>query len=97
MGAPILDRDVEVRVEGLEPGRYRASLARMDVEHTNIGRHWPPERDWPADEDEWRRLQELDRLHEEELDPADAPDGCVELAFELPMPGVARLVLTPAG
>ncbi|MBA2614657.1 MAG: xylan 1,4-beta-xylosidase [Actinobacteria bacterium] len=91
-GGPLLDRRVELSVEGLDRGHYRASLARVDARHSNIAAHWG-EKPWPA-EDEWGALRAADRLHEEPVD-AHVSGGVFQLELELPLPGVARLRLTP--
>jgi xylan 1,4-beta-xylosidase len=87
VGDPLLDRTVVVRVGG----RWDASVARIDFQHSNIARHWTGERDWPAPA-EWDELRRADVLDEE---PLGEVEGGVEIA--LPMPGVARLRLTPRG
>ena len=74
----------------------------MDEEHSNIAHVWGSLRDgdqaWPTEE-QWDRLREADRL--EALEPARtvevAADGTVTVTFDLPMPSMSRLVLTPAG
>ena len=51
--------------------------------------------DWP-DEAQWHQLGAEDRL--EELEPervVEAASGSIELAFELPMPSVSLIELTP--
>ena len=93
-GAPLLDRELDLRVEGLAAPRYTASLARVDQEHSNIARHWAGGSDWPSEE-EWEQLRGHDRLDEEKLGELEAKAGAVELSLLLPMPGVARLRLTP--
>jgi xylan 1,4-beta-xylosidase len=85
IGDPLLDRVVQVRVDG----RYEASVARIDFQHSNIARHWTGERDWPTP-DEWKELRSLDVLAEE---PLGVVDG--ELEVQLPMPSVVRLRLIP--
>ncbi len=85
-----LDRKLRIRVEGLE-GSHDWELARVDHEHSNIGRHWHAEHDWPTDE-EWQALRAADRLDMEPLGRDPAPP----LEVVLPMPGVARLQITPA-
>jgi xylan 1,4-beta-xylosidase len=77
-GDPLLDR--QVIIEGLPPGR--ATLARVDENHSNIARHWHAKRPWPT-ETELAELRAADRLDVEEL---DGPPR-----FVLPMPGIARL------
>jgi len=93
-GAPLLDRTVELTVAGLD-GRYDASLARVDLERSNVLQTWAGESDWPT-EDEWELLRAADRLHEEDLGERTAEGGRLTFTLELPMPGLARLRLTPA-
>lgn len=88
-GDPLLDRDVVVEVANAGAGAFDASLARVDGEHSRID--WAASRDWPADEAEWERLRAADTLWEQPIEPA--ADGRYEI--RLPMPGVARLRLTP--
>jgi xylan 1,4-beta-xylosidase len=95
-GAPLLDRTVELSVRGLEAARYDVSLARVDLQRSNVLQTWSGEGDWPTDE-EWEQLRAADRLHEEDLGERGAEDGELTFTLELPMPGVARLRLTPAG
>lgn len=92
-GRTDLDRSVAVTVTGLAPGRYRASLARVDGSHSNITRHLPPDVDWP-DERQWRALRSADRLYEVAL--ADVTAESAHFRIALPMPGVFRLRLSPA-
>jgi xylan 1,4-beta-xylosidase len=96
-GDPVLDRSVRVRVSVPVAGSYAVRHYRIDALHSNIVPAW--ERmsrgaAWPSD-DQWQVLREANRL--EELMPVErvvAADGVVELAFELPMPGVSYLELT---
>jgi xylan 1,4-beta-xylosidase len=94
-GEALLGREVRVHVDGLAPGAYRATLARVDDCHSNIAAHWSNGDDWP-DEDGWARLRAADRLWEEPLGDVEAADGRLEVTFALPMPGVARLRLASA-
>jgi len=93
-GDPLLDRTVHVGVEGLAPGRYEATLARVDETHSNIAAHWAGDADWP-DREAWDRLRSGDRLDEEALPEIDARDGTARVSIDLPMPGIARLRLRP--
>lgn len=93
-GAPLLDRELALRLERLAAPRYAASVARVDAEHSNIARHRAGDSDWPSDE-EWERVRAHDRFEEEDLGELDARAGVVALQLRLPMPGVARLRLTP--
>jgi hypothetical protein len=90
-----LARSVRISLTGLGAGSYAASLARVDVGHSSIARHVPAGTVWPSAE-LWQRLRAADRLAEEDLDPVRPAGGAVELDVHLPMPGVARLRLTPA-
>jgi xylan 1,4-beta-xylosidase len=93
-GAPLLDREVELTVDGLASGAYDVSVARVDLERSNVLQTWPPERDWPTAE-EWDRLRVADRLDEEQLGRQDTDDGRLSFDLSLPMPGVVRVRLAP--
>jgi xylan 1,4-beta-xylosidase len=83
-----LARSLHVTVNGLPGGSYRARLARVDAEHSNILAGYPADRPWP-DAQLWQRLRERDRLAEEDL------PGTTQFDVAVPQPGVARLRLTP--
>jgi xylan 1,4-beta-xylosidase len=92
-GDRLLDRMVSLEVGGLGGGSWRASLARVDLERSNISARWAAEAEWPTPE----QLEELragDVLWEEELESVSGDDARFELP--LPMPGIARLRLRPA-
>ncbi|HEX6248803.1 MAG TPA: glycosyl hydrolase [Nocardioidaceae bacterium] len=100
-GDPALGREVTVTVEGLEPGAsYTLSHARVDQEHSNIAGVWGRLREddqaWPTDE-QWEQLRAADRL--EELEPAREVsadgEGRVSVTFDLPMPAMSFLQLSP--
>jgi xylan 1,4-beta-xylosidase len=93
-GAPELDRTVELRVEGLEPGPYAVTLARIDLDRSNVLRGWTGRGDWP-DEEAWEQLHAGDRLAEEELEEVVAGPEPLSFRLALPMPGVTRLRLAP--
>jgi xylan 1,4-beta-xylosidase len=76
-----LGRRIRLEVEG---GPYRVTLARVDRGHLSVADAYRGG-DWPTD-DELAALHEADRLVEEPL---------AEAAFDLPMPGVARVRLEP--
>ena len=95
-GRPDLDRWVTVTVSGLGEGVYDGRLARVDNARSSIDVHVAPETIWP-DDDEWQRLREVDTLHEEGLDVHLDENGQVTTIVDLPMPGIARLRLTPRG
>ncbi|MGH9213708.1 MAG: GH39 family glycosyl hydrolase [Acidimicrobiales bacterium] len=96
-GDPLLDRSVRLRLTSLPASRYRLRHRRLDQRHSDLNAAWAPVADgqsWP-DEAGWRALQAADRL--EDLEPprtVSATDGTVDLAFDLPMPGVSLLELT---
>ena len=90
-GDRLLDREVTIAIDGLGDGRWTASLARVDLERSNVSARWAAEAPWPTPE----QLEELragDVLWEESLGEADG--GRFDLT--LPMPGIARLRLRPA-
>lgn len=90
-GDTLLDRELRIAVEGLRPGTYSVSVARVDERHSNLARGWHGDSDWPSAE-EWDALRAADRLDEEELPAVEATETAVpELTLHLPMPGVARL------
>jgi xylan 1,4-beta-xylosidase len=88
-----LDRDVQVSISGLDAGHYDVSLARVDEEHSNILNGYPADVDWP-DAQLWEQLHERDRLHEQTLQPVAGDAAGFDIA--LPMPGVARVRLSPS-
>jgi xylan 1,4-beta-xylosidase len=95
-GDPRLDRHVAISVAGLDGADYLASLARVDEQHSNIVTRCPPEVTWP-DETLWARLRSGDRLHSERLPDVRPDRGTARFDLDLPMPGVARIRLSPAG
>ncbi|CAN5768745.1 hypothetical protein BH18ACT15_BH18ACT15_07500 [soil metagenome] len=92
-GDPLLARKLKIMIDGLSPGGYEASIARIDVEHSNIAVHWNLEDDWPTPE-QWAELRRHDKLDVESLGRLWA-HGSIRLDIDLPMPGVARLRLRP--
>ena len=95
-GDPLLDRTIRVQIEGLAASRYSASVARVDEANSNVAARWDSAEGWPTAA-EWEDLRRTDVLHEEELPAHLADDGRLELEVPLPMPGLARLRLVPAG
>jgi xylan 1,4-beta-xylosidase len=95
-----LDREVRLRLR-VPPGpAYTARHYRIDAEHSNIAAAWeklrapasqPARAAWPR-EDQWQTLRKMNTL-DEVVPPAQvtAVNGLLELAFELPMPGVSYL------
>jgi xylan 1,4-beta-xylosidase len=98
-GAPALDRQVRLRV-GVPAGTaYDVRHYRIDAGHSNIVPAWELMREgapWPSPE-QWAALGHRNTL--DELDPPQraAPDGegTLEVGFDLPMPAVSYLELTP--
>jgi xylan 1,4-beta-xylosidase len=93
-GDPRLDRSVKLTVTGLCGSAYLASLARVDERHSNIVAYFPPEVSWP-DKALWARLRTADQLFEDRLPDVRPEHGAARFAFDLPMPGVARIRLSP--
>ena len=93
-GDPRLDRQVRLTVTGLDRAGYAVTLARIDEHHSNVVPTDPDEAPWP-DPARVADLRSRDRLHEERL-PDVAPDrSAAQLDLDLPMPGVARIRLSP--
>jgi len=93
-GDPRLDRTVDIAVTGLGDPQYSVSLARVDRNHSNVVAQCPPDVEWP-DDALWARLRAHDRLHEERLPDVGPHKRQAELTLAVPMPGVARIRLTP--
>jgi xylan 1,4-beta-xylosidase len=97
-GDPLLDRHVDLTVTGLGADRYRVRHRRLDERHSNLNRAWHEVsrgRDWP-DEAGWEALREADRLVEfEPVTSVSTDGGSLSLAFDLPMPAVSLIELTP--
>jgi xylan 1,4-beta-xylosidase len=102
--APMLDRRVTVRFDGLEERGYELRHWRVDATHSNVAARWAAlsgqpsggTADWP-DEAGWEALREADTL--EELEPArpvTAAEGTLEVTFDLPNPAVSLIELVPA-
>jgi xylan 1,4-beta-xylosidase len=97
-GDPLLDRSIELVIERLQAPRYRLHHRRLDELHSNVNRAWDGMsggQPWP-DEAGWRSLRTADRLDDLEP-PTDVAveDGRLALSFDLPMPAVSLLELTP--
>ena len=98
-GDPLLDRVIRVRVAAPPGVSFTVRHYRIDEGHSNIVPVWERMRGgapWP-DDGQWAALRERNTL--DELGPpwsaAAGADGVLELAFELPMPGVSYLELDP--
>jgi xylan 1,4-beta-xylosidase len=95
-GEALLDRSATLRIDGLDPGRYRLRHRRLDQTHSNLVALWAElggTGAWP-DDDQWQELAAANRL--EELEPErtmDVTGGSIGLSFELPMPSVSLLEL----
>ncbi|GAA2209468.1 hypothetical protein GCM10009850_049260 [Nonomuraea monospora] len=94
-GAPELTRAVTLAVEGLERRAYTLTHHRIDAHHTNVEAAWEAMGggDWPTGE-QWEALAEADGL-DALAPPATVTGPAVSLAFDLPMPGVSFVELTP--
>ncbi|HEY7225646.1 MAG TPA: xylan 1,4-beta-xylosidase [Micromonosporaceae bacterium] len=95
-GDPRLDRQIRLDITGLAGAGYTTRLARIDADHSNVAAECPADTAWP-DDALWARLRASDRLWEQDL--PDVPPGNTETQVELslPMPGVARIRLSPIG
>ncbi len=93
-----LDRQVTVRIAVPAGVSYMVRHYRIDADHSNITRVWEEmggAAAWPDDK-QWALLREANTL--DELVPATlaaGEDGLLELAFDLPMPGVSCLEILP--
>lgn len=98
-GSADLARDVTVRIEGMQAGRYRLRHHRVDHEFGDLRALWRRiggGADWP-DEAQWAQLREADQLAEVAGGRVvGTVDGAVVLNVEVPMPGIALLELLPA-
>ncbi|MGW4959983.1 GH39 family glycosyl hydrolase [Nonomuraea sp. NPDC004186] len=94
-GAPELTRTVSLTVDGLAGGEYTVTHHRIDRDHSNVQAAWQAMGggDWPADE-EWDKLRTANTL-DELTSPATVAGSTVTLEFDLPMPGVSFIELTP--
>jgi xylan 1,4-beta-xylosidase len=94
-GDKLLDRAIELTVDGLGPGAVGVRHRRVDADHSNIAAHWDGG-DWP-DATGWDRLRAADRL--EDLEPerqvSIGQDGRLSLGFDLPMPSMSLIEIVP--
>ncbi len=97
-GDPLLDRHVDVTLGDLPGSRYRLRHRRLDEQHSNLNRTWAriaSGRAWPDDAG-WNTLRAENRLVD--LAPpahVHPSNGVLDLAFDLPMPGVSLIELEP--
>ncbi|SPL90646.1 Beta-xylosidase [[Actinomadura] parvosata subsp. kistnae] len=94
-GAPELARVIDLTVEGLDRGTYTLTHHRIDATHTNVEAVWQAMGggDWPTG-DQWETLRRADGL--DRLTPPTTVTGpTLTLTFDLPMPAVSFLELTP--
>jgi xylan 1,4-beta-xylosidase len=97
-GDDALARHVRLRLAGLDDTvRHLLRHSRIDADHSNISSAWTRIGDgaaWP-DDDQWAELKRADRLDELhprcEVEPTD--EATVD--FDLPMPGISFVELTP--
>ena len=93
-----LGRSVSMTIGRLPREAYRLRHRRLDEHHSNLVRRWGElggDAAWPSGK-QWDELMAGDVL--EELEPAraiSASDGRIELTFDLPMPSVSLIELSP--
>ena len=94
---PLLDRTIQLTVDGLAPGGIRIRHRRVDASHSNIAAHWDSGGDWP-DESAWERLRVADSSTSSSPSMA-CPSATrrLRLEFSLPMPSVSLVELLPTG
>ena len=100
-GSAELGRPVTVAVSGLEPGAaYVVHHDRVDDDHSDIAAVWGrlknDDQAWPTEE-QWVQLREADRLETlvPDADLRADDSGRAEVTFDLPMPSMSSLSLTP--
>jgi xylan 1,4-beta-xylosidase len=100
-GSADLARTVTLAVSGLEPGAsYVVRHDRVDDDHSDIAAVWGrlknDDQAWPTEE-QWVQLREADRLETLVADADLRADdsGRAEVTFDLPMPSMSSLSLTP--
>jgi xylan 1,4-beta-xylosidase len=97
-GSEVLTRHVTVHLAGLDStSTYEMRHFRVDAQHSNVTDVWTRigrGATWP-DEDQWAELQRSDQL--EELHSVRILEPAAEMIanFDLPMPGISFLELTP--
>lgn len=98
-GEALLDRRTAVSLDGLSHDRYLLRHRRLDERHSNLVRSWGQlgsGAEWPSGE-EWAELADRDVLEDLEPERMVSPsEGRLELSFDLPMPSISLIELTPA-
>jgi xylan 1,4-beta-xylosidase len=93
-----LARTVRLTIGGLTSERLRLRHRRLDERHSNLVRRWQElggGADWPT-ETQWAELARLDTLEDLEPERVVSLDrGSLELSFDLPMPSVSLIELSP--
>ncbi len=93
-----LGRSIRLTLDRLPSGRCSVRHFRVDATHSNVSATWAGlgGGEWP-DEAGWRKLRDADRL--DELEPPQwfvvGPGGRISLEFELPMPAISLLEVSP--
>jgi xylan 1,4-beta-xylosidase len=98
-GNPLLDRHVSLSIAGLAPRRtFRFQHFRVDNQHSNVYGAWNNmgRPDWPSN-------VQLSMLHHRDELEALGPSGSIQadaqgqavLDFDMPMPALSLLLLTP--
>ncbi|MFG1707756.1 hypothetical protein ACFLIM_31580 [Nonomuraea sp. M3C6] len=92
-GAPELARTISLTIDGLD-GEHNVTHHRIDRDHSNVEAAWQSMGggDWPVDE-QWDKLRAANTL--DELAPPAIVNGTAALVFDLPMPGVSYIEMTP--
>jgi xylan 1,4-beta-xylosidase len=96
-GAAALDREIELRIDGLPARVQRVRHYRIDRYHSNVQRRWESlgGGDWPTDE-QWEVLRAGNVLEEFQAERAAVTmGGTLAVHFSLPMPGISYLELGP--
>jgi xylan 1,4-beta-xylosidase len=96
-GETLLGRRVKLHVRGMRAGPYRQEHFRVDADHSSVAANWASvgSPDWP-DPEQWTALHEKDRLDSFARPVAiDVAAGELTFEFQLPMPAISLLRLSP--
>jgi xylan 1,4-beta-xylosidase len=97
-GHALLDRHIELTLNGMPSDRCRVRHRRLDECHSNLNATWARMSDgraWP-DAAAWAALREADRLEDlESAREVEATGGELQMQFELPMPAVSLIEFQP--